>query len=183
MAALSDQLLVATILAYLVAMLAHAAEFAFGHRSAVGRAALRTPRQVAAPVRRRQQHEVDRLDDPRQDPERDPLHGERRLTIEPPGGHSGRDDADRRRQHPHRCDTERIAGCLEPDVPRDVEAGTEQDERDDERVHARTLPGADPRSLVRIGRPRAAFSRAGRAGGNPTPRWPCRRQTARSSPK
>ncbi|GGK21625.1 c-type cytochrome biogenesis protein CcsB [Pilimelia terevasa] len=47
MAALSDQLLVATILAYLAAMIAHATEYAFGHRSVVGRAATRVP-QLAA---------------------------------------------------------------------------------------------------------------------------------------
>jgi cytochrome c-type biogenesis protein CcsB len=39
MAALSDQLLVVAILGYLVAMICHAAEYAFGARGAVGRAA------------------------------------------------------------------------------------------------------------------------------------------------
>jgi cytochrome c-type biogenesis protein CcsB len=39
MAALSDQLLVVTIMAYLLAMVCHAAEYAFGTRGAVGRAA------------------------------------------------------------------------------------------------------------------------------------------------
>jgi cytochrome c-type biogenesis protein CcsB len=41
MAAFSDQLLVVAILAYLVAMVCHAAEYAFGNRGAVGRAATR----------------------------------------------------------------------------------------------------------------------------------------------
>ena len=41
MAALSDQLLVVAILAYLAAMVLHAAEYAFGDRSHVGRAAAR----------------------------------------------------------------------------------------------------------------------------------------------
>jgi cytochrome c-type biogenesis protein CcsB len=41
MAALSDQLLVVAIMAYLIAMVCHAAEYAFGSRGAVGRAATR----------------------------------------------------------------------------------------------------------------------------------------------
>jgi cytochrome c-type biogenesis protein CcsB len=41
MAALSDNMLVVTILAYLVAMVAYAAEFSFGNRGTVARAALR----------------------------------------------------------------------------------------------------------------------------------------------
>jgi cytochrome c-type biogenesis protein CcsB len=45
MAALSDQLLVATILAYLLAMLLWAVEFAFGARGFVARAAARRPLQ------------------------------------------------------------------------------------------------------------------------------------------
>ncbi|GGJ95085.1 c-type cytochrome biogenesis protein CcsB [Pilimelia anulata] len=49
MAELSDQLLVATILAYLAAMIAHATEYAFGHRSAVGRAANRAAAPAPAP--------------------------------------------------------------------------------------------------------------------------------------
>src|SRR6188474_1480642 len=48
---------------------------------------------------------------------------------------------------------ERIAGRLEPDVPRDVEAGAHQDERDDERVHARTLAAdVPPLQIRRAGR-------------------------------
>jgi cytochrome c-type biogenesis protein CcsB len=48
MAALSDQLLVVAVLAYLVAMVCHAAEYAFGARSVIGRAAARPVRQFAA---------------------------------------------------------------------------------------------------------------------------------------
>ncbi|MEV7229026.1 c-type cytochrome biogenesis protein CcsB [Polymorphospora sp. NPDC051019] len=47
MAALSDQLLVVSIMAYLVAMICHAVEFAFGDRSLVGRAAVRPAREPA----------------------------------------------------------------------------------------------------------------------------------------
>ncbi|HEX8628353.1 MAG TPA: c-type cytochrome biogenesis protein CcsB, partial [Catenuloplanes sp.] len=46
MAALSDRLLVVTILGYVVAMVLHAAEYAFGTRSHVGRAAQRPARQL-----------------------------------------------------------------------------------------------------------------------------------------
>lgn len=46
MSALSDQLLVGAILAYLVAMVCHAAEYAFGTRSPVGRAAARPAREL-----------------------------------------------------------------------------------------------------------------------------------------
>jgi cytochrome c-type biogenesis protein CcsB len=46
MAALSDQLLVIAIFAYLAAMIAHAAEYAFGTRSVVGRAAVRPEREL-----------------------------------------------------------------------------------------------------------------------------------------
>ncbi|MFC7549227.1 c-type cytochrome biogenesis protein CcsB [Plantactinospora sp. GCM10030261] len=46
MAALSDQLLVVTILAYLIAMIFHAAEYAFGNRSAVGRGSIRPTREL-----------------------------------------------------------------------------------------------------------------------------------------
>lgn len=49
MSALSDQLLVVTILAYLVAMVGHAAEYAFGARGAVARAAAR-PAPELVPV-------------------------------------------------------------------------------------------------------------------------------------
>jgi cytochrome c-type biogenesis protein CcsB len=42
MSALSDQLLIVTVLAYLLAMMGYAAEFAFGARGAVARAATRT---------------------------------------------------------------------------------------------------------------------------------------------
>jgi cytochrome c-type biogenesis protein CcsB len=42
MSALSDQLLIVTVLAYLLAMIGYAAEFAFGARGAVARAATRT---------------------------------------------------------------------------------------------------------------------------------------------
>jgi cytochrome c-type biogenesis protein CcsB len=45
-AALSDQLLVGAILAYLVAMMCYAAEYAFGDRGAVARAAARTQAKV-----------------------------------------------------------------------------------------------------------------------------------------
>jgi cytochrome c-type biogenesis protein CcsB len=48
MAALSDQLLIVTILAYLVVMVCHAAEYAFGGRSHVGRAAARPARELVA---------------------------------------------------------------------------------------------------------------------------------------
>ncbi|BCJ65226.1 c-type cytochrome biogenesis protein CcsB [Polymorphospora rubra] len=47
MAALSDQLLVVSIMAYLVAMICHAVEFAFGDRSVVGRVAVRPAREPA----------------------------------------------------------------------------------------------------------------------------------------
>src|SRR6188768_717373 len=46
MAELSDQLLVATVLAYLAAMICHAAEYAFGTKSHIGRAALRPEREL-----------------------------------------------------------------------------------------------------------------------------------------
>src|SRR5689334_907013 len=45
---LSNNLLVATVLAYLVAMVGHAAEYAFGTRSHVGRAAVRPDRELVA---------------------------------------------------------------------------------------------------------------------------------------
>ncbi|MEN3610866.1 c-type cytochrome biogenesis protein CcsB [Plantactinospora sp. ZYX-F-223] len=45
MAALSDQLLVVTILGYLLAMICHAVEYAFGTRSVIGRAAARPERE------------------------------------------------------------------------------------------------------------------------------------------
>ncbi|GAA0816395.1 c-type cytochrome biogenesis protein CcsB [Spirilliplanes yamanashiensis] len=44
---LSNQLLVVTVLAYLAAMIGHAAEYAFGTRSHVGRAALRPEAELA----------------------------------------------------------------------------------------------------------------------------------------
>jgi cytochrome c-type biogenesis protein CcsB len=47
MAEFSDQLLVVTVLAYLVAMICHAAEYAFGTRSHIGRAALRPERELS----------------------------------------------------------------------------------------------------------------------------------------
>jgi cytochrome c-type biogenesis protein CcsB len=47
MAAFSDQLLVVAIFAYLIAMVCHAAEYAFGNRSMVGRGALRPDRELA----------------------------------------------------------------------------------------------------------------------------------------
>jgi cytochrome c-type biogenesis protein CcsB len=46
MAALSDQFLVVTIFAYLLAMVCHAAEYAFGSRGVVGRAATRPAREL-----------------------------------------------------------------------------------------------------------------------------------------
>jgi cytochrome c-type biogenesis protein CcsB len=46
MSAFSDQLLVVTVLCYLVAMVCHAAEYAFGARGAVGRAATRPERAL-----------------------------------------------------------------------------------------------------------------------------------------
>jgi cytochrome c-type biogenesis protein CcsB len=46
MEALSNQLLVVTVLAYLTAMVCHAAEYAFGARSYIGRAALRPEREL-----------------------------------------------------------------------------------------------------------------------------------------
>ncbi|MFB9234970.1 c-type cytochrome biogenesis protein CcsB [Plantactinospora siamensis] len=46
MAALSDQLLVVTIFVYLVAMICHAAEYAFGNRAAVGRGSVRPAREL-----------------------------------------------------------------------------------------------------------------------------------------
>jgi cytochrome c-type biogenesis protein CcsB len=51
MAVLSDQLLVVAILSYLVAMVCHAAEYAFGNRGRVARAAVR-PARDAAPAAR-----------------------------------------------------------------------------------------------------------------------------------
>lgn len=48
MAELSDQLLVVAVLAYLVGMICHAVEYAFGQRSAVGRAASRPARELVA---------------------------------------------------------------------------------------------------------------------------------------
>jgi cytochrome c-type biogenesis protein CcsB len=50
MSALSNQLLVVTILAYLTAMIGYAAEFAFGSRGVVARAASRTPQRELATV-------------------------------------------------------------------------------------------------------------------------------------
>jgi cytochrome c-type biogenesis protein CcsB len=53
MAELSNQLMVVTVLAYLAAMVCHAAEYAFGTRSHVGRAAARPARELVgagAPV-------------------------------------------------------------------------------------------------------------------------------------
>jgi cytochrome c-type biogenesis protein CcsB len=50
MAALSDQLLVVAILAYVVAMVCSAAEYAFGARGAVARVATRAATRVAVPV-------------------------------------------------------------------------------------------------------------------------------------
>ena len=46
MAELSDQLMVVTVLAYLAAMVCHAAEYAFGDRGHIGRAASRPARQL-----------------------------------------------------------------------------------------------------------------------------------------
>jgi cytochrome c-type biogenesis protein CcsB len=46
MAELSDQLMAFTVLAYLAAMVCHAAEYAFGTRSHIGRAATRPARQL-----------------------------------------------------------------------------------------------------------------------------------------
>jgi cytochrome c-type biogenesis protein CcsB len=46
MAELSDQLMALTVLAYLAAMVCHAAEYAFGNRSHIGRAAARPARQL-----------------------------------------------------------------------------------------------------------------------------------------
>ena len=48
MADLSDQLMALTVLAYLAAMVGHAAEYAFGQRSHVGRAATRPARQLVS---------------------------------------------------------------------------------------------------------------------------------------
>jgi cytochrome c-type biogenesis protein CcsB len=48
MSALSDQLLVIAIMSYLAAMVCHAAEYAFGNRSHVGRAAARPARELVA---------------------------------------------------------------------------------------------------------------------------------------
>src|SRR4051812_35772143 len=53
MAELSNQLMVFTVLAYLAAMVCHAAEYSFGARSHIGRAAARPARQLVgsgAPV-------------------------------------------------------------------------------------------------------------------------------------
>ncbi|WP_328464329.1 c-type cytochrome biogenesis protein CcsB [Actinoplanes sp. NBC_00393] len=50
MAELSDQLMAFTVLAYLVAMISHAGEYAFGKRSRVGRAAVRELVGAGAPV-------------------------------------------------------------------------------------------------------------------------------------
>jgi len=48
MSALSDQLLVVAILSYVAAMVCHAAEYAFGNRSHIGRAAERPARELVA---------------------------------------------------------------------------------------------------------------------------------------
>ncbi|ASW53182.1 c-type cytochrome biogenesis protein CcsB [Plantactinospora sp. KBS50] len=48
MAELSDQLLVVAIFAYLIAMICHAAEYAFGNRAAVGRGSIRPARELVA---------------------------------------------------------------------------------------------------------------------------------------
>jgi cytochrome c-type biogenesis protein CcsB len=48
MAELSNQLLVVAILGYLVAMVCHAAEYAFGNRSTVGRGSVRPARELVA---------------------------------------------------------------------------------------------------------------------------------------
>jgi cytochrome c-type biogenesis protein CcsB len=48
MSALSDQLLVVAILSYVAAMVCHAAEYAFGDRSHIGRAAIRPSRELVA---------------------------------------------------------------------------------------------------------------------------------------
>ncbi|MFC0526858.1 c-type cytochrome biogenesis protein CcsB [Phytohabitans kaempferiae] len=48
MSALSDQLLVVAIMSYVAAMVCHAAEYAFGNRSHIGRAAARPARELVA---------------------------------------------------------------------------------------------------------------------------------------
>ena len=48
MSALSDPLLVVAILSYVAAMVCHAAEYAFGNRSHIGRAAQRPARELVA---------------------------------------------------------------------------------------------------------------------------------------
>ena len=53
---------------------------------------------------------------------------------------SGRHDPDGRGQHADRRRAQRVAGRLEPDVPGDVEKRADEDQGDDEGVHARTLP-------------------------------------------
>ena len=101
-------------------------------------------RQVASSIGGRQQDEVAGLDDAGHDAERDALDWQGRPAGDPPGSDSRRHDAERRRQHPDRRRPQRIAGGLEPDVPGDVEEGADRDQRDDERVHARTLAAYVP---------------------------------------
>ena len=114
-------------------------------------------------VRGGQQDEIHRLDETGQDPESHAFDGERRLSDQPPGGDAERNDADRCGEHPDSRGAKRVSRRLEPDIPRDVEPGTDEDERDDEGVHARTLPGADPYSQCPFAWAADRLSRAGRA--------------------
>ena len=97
-------------------------------------------RQVAAPIGGRQQDEVGRLDEPRREPERDPLDRQRGSTLPPPDRDPERHDPDRRRQHPDRGRPERIACGLETDVPGEMEDGRDRDQADDPGLHPGTLP-------------------------------------------
>ena len=103
-------------------------------------------RQVAAPVGRRQQDEVAGLDDARTAsaegdaprPARTGRPASHHAAM--PAGTIPTDAA----SMPDRRRPERVAGGLEPDVPGDVQAGADQDQRDDEGVHAATLAAHVP---------------------------------------
>ena len=97
-------------------------------------------RQVAAPVRRGQQDEIGRLDEPGRDAERDALGG--RAGRAPCAHHTPTPSgtmATRRREQPDRRGPQRVARRLEPDVPGEMEQGRHGDEADDERGHARDV--------------------------------------------
>ena len=102
-------------------------------------------REVTARVGRREAHEVDRLEDPRAERQRDPGRLQRRPAVGDPG-HDSDGDEDRRpdRLEPDRR-PERVAGRLEEDVPARVEDRRDEDEGDREGRHRRSLGAAPPR--------------------------------------